>query len=105
VCHRITGDRQKGRSYGVGYDKVHVAIDDATLLAHVEVLEDEQKPTMIGFLTRVLAWFNGQWIECLRVMSDNGPDYVSDAFAKACRTLGDVVLSDDNLVEGSRQTG
>ena len=88
VGHRITGDRQKGRSYGVGYDKVHVAIDDATRLAYVEVLEDEQKPTVIGFLTRALAWFNGQGIECRRVMSDNGPAYVSKAFAKACRTLG-----------------
>jgi transposase InsO family protein len=88
VGHRITGDRKKGRSYGVGYDKVHVAIDDATRLAYVEVLEDEQKPTVIGFLTRALAWFNGQGIECRRVMSDNGPAYVSNAFAKACRTLG-----------------
>jgi len=86
--HRITGDRQKGRSYGVGYAKVHVAIDDATRLAYVEVLEDEQKPTVIGFLTRALAWFNGQGIECRRVMSDNGPAYVSKAFAKACRALG-----------------
>ena len=33
VGHRITGDRQQGRSYGVGYDKVHIAVDDATRLA------------------------------------------------------------------------
>jgi hypothetical protein len=50
VGHRITGDRQRGRSYGVGYDKVHVAVDDATRLAYLEVLADEQKPTVIGFL-------------------------------------------------------
>ena len=88
VGHRITGDRQKGRSYGAGYDKVHVAVDDATRLAYVEVLADEQKPTVIGFLSRAIAWFNSQGIECRRVMSDNGPAYVSKAFAKACRTLG-----------------
>ena len=88
VGHRITGDRQKGRSYGVGYDKVHVAVDDATRLAYVEVLADEQKPTVIGFLSRAVAWFNGQGVECRRVMSDNGPAYVSKAFAKACCTLG-----------------
>jgi hypothetical protein len=35
VGHRITGNRQQGRSYGVGYDKVHVAVDDATRLAYV----------------------------------------------------------------------
>ena len=88
VGHRITGNRQQGRSYGVGYDKVHVAVDDATRLAYVEVLADEQKPTVIGFLSRAIAWFNSQGIECRRVMSDNGPAYVSKAFAKACRTLG-----------------
>jgi transposase len=87
VGHRITGDRQQGRSTGVGYDKVHVAVDDATRLAYVEVLSDEQKPTVIGFLSRAVAWFNSQGIECRRVMSDNGPAYVSKAFAKACRVL------------------
>ena len=86
--HRITGDRQQGRSYGVGYDKVHVAVGDATRLAYVEVLADEQKPTVIGFLSRAVVWFNGQGMECRRVMSDNGPADVSKAFAKACRTLG-----------------
>jgi len=86
VGHRITGDRQQGRSYGVGYDKVLVAVDDATRLAYVELLADEQKPTMIGFLSRAVAWFNAQGVECRRVMSDKGPAYVSKAFAKACRT-------------------
>ena len=88
IGHRITGDRQKGRSYGVGYDKVHVAVDDATRLAYVEVLADEQKPTMIGFLARAVVWFNGQGIECRRVMSDNGPAYVSRQFAVACLAMG-----------------
>ena len=86
--HGITGDRHRGRSYGVGYDKVYVAVDDATRLAYVEVLVEEQKPTVIGFLSRAVAWFNGQGIECRRVMSDIVPAYVSKAFAKACRVLG-----------------
>jgi hypothetical protein len=38
VGHRITGDRQQGHSYGVGYDKIHVTVDDATRLAYVEAL-------------------------------------------------------------------
>jgi len=88
VGHRITGDRQKGRSYGVGYNKVHVAVVDATRLAYVEVLADEQETTVIGFLSRAVAWFNSQGVECRRVMSDNGPAYISKAFAKACRALG-----------------
>jgi hypothetical protein len=82
VGHRITGDRQQGRSNGVGYDKVHLAVDNATRLAYVEVPADEQKPTVIGFLSRAIAWFNGQGIECRRVMSDNGPAYISKSSLK-----------------------
>jgi len=88
VGHRITGDHQQGLSYGVGYDKVHEAMDDATRLAYVEVLADEQQPKVIGFLSRAVAWFNGQGVECRRVMGENEPAYVSKMFANACRTLG-----------------
>jgi hypothetical protein len=70
----MTGNWPQGRSYGVGYDKVHVAVVasgfreavDATRLAYVEVLADDQKPAMIGFLSCAVAWFNGQGIECHR---------------------------------------
>ena len=62
-----------------------MASDDATRLAYVEVLEDEQQGTAIGFLSRAGAWFNGQGMECRQVMSDNSPAYVSRSFAKACR--------------------
>jgi transposase InsO family protein len=83
--HRITGNRQQGRSAGVVYDRVHVAINDATRLAYVEVLADEQQATPIGFLCRAVAWFNSQGVECRQVMSDNGPVYFSRSFAKACK--------------------
>ena len=85
--HRITGDRQKRRSHGAGYDKVYVAVDDATRSAYVEVLADEQRPRLIGFLGRAIVWFNSQGIECRRVMSENGTAYVSKAFAKSFRNL------------------
>lgn len=68
IGHRITGKRQQGRSAGVGYDRVHVAIDDATRLAYVEVLADEQKATAFGFLSRAVAWFNGQSVGSRQVM-------------------------------------
>jgi hypothetical protein len=73
VEHRITGVRQQGRSTGVGDDKVQIAVDDATRPAYVEVLANEQKPAVIGFVSPALAWFNGQRIEYQRVMSDDGP--------------------------------
>jgi transposase InsO family protein len=88
VGHRITGNQQQGRSTGVGYHRVHGAIDDATRLAYVEVLTDEQQGTAIGFLSRALAWFNGQGVLCRQVMSDNGSAYISKAFTKACSAHG-----------------
>jgi len=48
-------------------------VDDATRLAYVEVRADEQKPMVIVFLSRAVAWFNAQGVECRRVMSDKGP--------------------------------
>jgi transposase len=87
VGHRITGNRQQGRSAGVGYDRVHVAIDGTTRLACVELLADKQQATAIGFLCRAVAWFNSQGVEFLQVMSDNGPAYLSRIFDKACRAL------------------
>jgi transposase InsO family protein len=69
-------------------DSVHVAIDDATRLAYVEVLADEQQATAIGFLCRAVAWFNSQGVECRQVMSDNGSAYLSRSFAKARKALG-----------------
>ncbi len=88
VGHRITRNRQQGRSAGVGYDLVQLAIDDATRLAYVEVLADEQQATAIGFMRRAVAWFNGQGVEFGQVMSDNGAAYVLRSFVTACKALG-----------------
>jgi transposase InsO family protein len=87
VGHRITGDRRQGSSRGAGYEKVHVAIDDSTRLANVEVLADEQKATTIGFLARAVGWFSEQGITCRRILSDNGSAYRSGDWRKACRAL------------------
>jgi len=88
VGHRITGDRRQGCSPGAGYEKPHVAVDDATRLAYVEVLPDEQKATTVGFLVRAVSWFNSQGITCRRVLSDNGSAYRSKQWRQACTVLG-----------------
>jgi hypothetical protein len=59
----------------------------ATRLAYVEVLADEQKATAIGFLSRSVAWFNGQGVECSQVMMDSGPAYPSRSFARPAKPL------------------
>ncbi|RTL88462.1 MAG: transposase, partial [Hyphomicrobiales bacterium] len=87
VGHRITGDR-RGRSTGMGYDCLHVAIDDATRLAYVEVLPDEKRQLTTGFLVRALRWFRARGVSVERVMTDNSSGYVARLFRKALRMLG-----------------
>ena len=86
IGHRITGNR-RGGSNGVGYDFFHVAIDDATRLAYVEVLPDERRSSTTAFLIRALRWFRERGIKVERVMTDNGSGYVAKLFAKVLRML------------------
>jgi len=51
--HRVNGDRTT-RSRGIGWEFVHVCVDDCTRLAYVEVLSDERKETVTAFLGRPL---------------------------------------------------
>jgi transposase InsO family protein len=72
----------------IGWEYVHVAIDDCTRLAYAEVLEDEKAVTAVGFLRRALAFFRRHGIEVERVLTDNGSAYRSTVHALACRALG-----------------
>ncbi len=85
--HRVNGDRRT-RSRGIGWEFVHICIDDATRIAYVEVLDDEQATTAVGFLRRAVAHFRAHGIRVERVMTDNGSAYVSVVHALACRALG-----------------
>jgi transposase InsO family protein len=84
--HRITGDRSRRRK-GAGWEYVHVAIDDASRLAYVEVLRDETGPTTADFLRRAFAWFGRLGVRVERIMTDNGSAYVSRLFAHTCAVL------------------
>jgi transposase-like protein len=72
----------------VGWDYVHVAIDDATRLAYAEVLADEKATTAVAFLGRAIAFFASYGITVERVITDNGSPYRSTIHALACRALG-----------------
>ena len=87
VGHRITGDR-RARVRGIGWEFVHVAIDDASRLAYVEVLGDEGGISTTKFLWRALAWFRRHGIRVRRVLSDNGSGYRYAGFARLCRSAG-----------------
>jgi transposase InsO family protein len=86
---RVTQTTAAGRGRGVvGWDFLHVCVDDATRLAYVEVLPDERAATAAVFLERAVAWFADRGVEIKRVMTDNGSCYVSRAHAQACHRLG-----------------
>jgi transposase InsO family protein len=81
-------DAEGRRRLTVGWEFVHVAIDDHSRLAYAEVLPDEKAATAIGFLRRALAFYRGYGIRVERVLTDNGSAYVSARHALACRKLG-----------------
>jgi transposase InsO family protein len=86
VGHRIHGDRTT-RVRGIGWEFVHVAIDDASRLAYAEVLPNERSPCSTAFLRRAVAWFQSQGVIVQAVMSDNGSCYVSHRFQRLCEQL------------------
>ena len=86
VGHRIHGDRQRRRR-GIGWEYVHVAIDDHSRIAYVEVLPDQLASTCAAFLQRTVAWFAARGIAVRRVMTDNGNGYVSGRFRAMCAEL------------------
>jgi transposase InsO family protein len=70
-----------------GWDVVHVAIDDTSRLAYVEILDDEKGTTCVGFLRRAIAWFAAHGVTVQRVMTDNGTGYRSKVHAAAVAEL------------------
>jgi len=80
--HRVTGDRTN-QSRGAGWEYVHVAIDDYSRFAYVEVLANEKATTCVAFLHRAVAFFRDHGIRVERVMTDNGSGYRSRHFAVA----------------------
>lgn len=84
VGHRIHGDRRR-RGRRVGWEYLHVAIDDASRLSHAAVLAADDAPTTAAFLHRTLAWFHRRGIRIRRLLTDNALVYRSHAFAAVCR--------------------
>jgi transposase InsO family protein/transposase len=81
-------DLEGKRRNTVGWDFVHIAIDDCTRLAYAEVLPDEKATTAIAFLGRALQFYARHGIAVERVMTDNGSAYRATIHALACRALG-----------------
>ena len=84
VGHRITGDRKgQSNSRGIGWEFLHVCIDDASRVAFSQIMKTERKACAVAFLKAAVAYYKSLGITVLRVMTDNGSCYRSHAFAKA----------------------
>jgi transposase InsO family protein/transposase len=94
--HRVTGQRRTNprrtdaagiARRTVGWEYVHIAIDDCTRLAYAEVLTDEKATTVVAFLRRAVAFYARHGIAVQQLLTDNGPGYRSMVHALACRAL------------------
>jgi transposase InsO family protein len=85
--NRTFTDEDGHRRTTVGYEFVHVAVDDYSRLAYAEVLSDEKAATAVGFLRRAVAFYARHGIRVERVLSDNGSAYRATIHALACKAL------------------
>jgi transposase len=89
IGHRITGDRTgQSNSRGVGWEFVHVCIDDASRVAFSQIWPDEKAVSAIAFLKAAVAYYASLGVTVSRVMTDNGSCYKAFDFRDACRALG-----------------
>jgi transposase InsO family protein len=90
VGHRITGRRPGmiNRHHGIGWEFVHVCIDDASRVAFVQIMADQRKQSAVAFLEAAVTYFANLGIRIERVMTDNGSCYRAKTFREACTRLG-----------------
>jgi transposase InsO family protein len=88
IGHRITGDRTgQSNTRGVGWESLHLAIDDHSRLAYSEILPDEKRASCLRFLFNALRFFRHLGVRVHGVMTDNGSSFRSRRYGKALRLL------------------
>lgn len=86
---RLHGRCEQARGRGIGYDYLHVAVDDHSRVAYIEALPDERDATCAGFLHRAVAWFRERGVRVLRILTDNAKVYrVGGHWRAVCVALG-----------------
>ena len=88
IGHRIHGDRRR-RARRVGWEYLHVAIDDATRLTYAEVLA-RRRCTRRARRSCIAPsrWFRRRGVSIRRLLTDNAMAYRARASRAPCRTLG-----------------
>jgi transposase InsO family protein len=88
IGHRVTNDRAgQSKTRGIGWEYVHLAIDDHSRLAYSEILPDEKRGSSLRFLFNALRFFRSLGVKVERIMTDNGSSFRSRRYAKALRRL------------------
>jgi transposase InsO family protein len=89
IGHRITGDRtRQSNNRGIGWEFVHVCVDDASRVAFSQIFPDEKAVSAVAFLKAAVAYYASLGITVARVMTDNGSCYKAFDSRDACRALG-----------------
>jgi transposase InsO family protein len=87
---RVLGD-QAGRPHRnrrVGWQHLHVAIDDHSRLAYAELLPGQDAEACVHFLERAVAWYQEQGVAIELLLTDNAKAYHSRAWLQASERLG-----------------
>jgi transposase len=71
-----------------GHDYLHVAVDDATRVAFVEVFSDDRAASCAAFLYNAHGFFAGLGVTVERVLTDNAFSYRKKLFPEAAARLG-----------------
>jgi len=85
--HRVTGNRRDSVD-GAGWEFTHVAIDDHSRAAFVQMHPDERKDSAVRFLMAAVTHYATLGVRVKRVLTDNGSAYRSRLFARTCQALG-----------------
>jgi len=80
--------KETKRRRGHGYNYLHVAVDDASRVAYVDVFPDERGPTTARFLLDAAAFFAQQGVRIEQLLTDRAFNYTrSQVFAEAAHAL------------------
>jgi len=84
----LRGDgRLRGKRMHLGFEALHVAIDDHSRMAFTQILPDQKTDTTIGFLRAAIAFFATHGIGIKALLTDNGSSYRSHRFGMECARL------------------
>src|SRR5450759_5253625 len=75
--HRLTGNTQD-ETRGAGWEFLYVAVDEHSRMAYVAMMPNEKAVSASRFLQAAAAYFARHNIRLRRVMTDNGPCFISD---------------------------